>query len=594
MEERFRERAQRSGGGPVSTGEIDSRVQDEMQAFFAESAERLESVVPGIAEQGQMARKESTEEIRKKIDDFFAQVPEGNAAPAEPTPEPPPASRPVRRSSAPVTPASPAPSAGKLDLRTALERLRRGGAVSSPQPSPPPQGGSLRSSDVAAPPPRRRSTDHEAPLPPPPVVRPQRAHVPQPTPPAPEQRPDPVVGSVREPTAALPQPGETRLNADEVGPEDIRIVPERKFQPTREERGRAPRDESLPRAGVPSFGSASTRMVDGRTPDRQPGASVTERRGQGAALPPLPTPRGRSATAATPSPVAPPPQAVPQAPPSVSEGPEDFDAIFDEVQGLVMDTLKGSVAETFDSARESERELLRATRPQGELVESDLESELEAAEQGGAAVATPPTRPEPEARAVHAPPPPPAAAAPVEPPVVASPASTGRFSAPVDDEFDEEDPEAAAPDGPYDWGVQKKAGPPGSWLLDEQVDETPPTLSEPDDEPAPAASAGAGARGFLRRKLADQVQQMGPVVNALAAKGLVSPADLVDPAQPVNDDDDDDISVDSFTGQPRIDLEKELSPTRLVEELRRLRRLQDALLRTGVITEADLAYTDEE
>ena len=39
MEQRFRERAERHGGGPVATGEIDQRVADEMKEFFGDVGE---------------------------------------------------------------------------------------------------------------------------------------------------------------------------------------------------------------------------------------------------------------------------------------------------------------------------------------------------------------------------------------------------------------------------------------------------------------------------------------------------------------------------------------------------------------------------
>jgi len=81
MEQRFRERSERHGGGPVTTGEIDGSVADEMREFFDASEQQLKTVVPRLQSPDQnRAMAETTDEIRKKINDFFAQVKDGGAA----------------------------------------------------------------------------------------------------------------------------------------------------------------------------------------------------------------------------------------------------------------------------------------------------------------------------------------------------------------------------------------------------------------------------------------------------------------------------------------------------------------------------------
>jgi hypothetical protein len=93
------------------------------------------------------------------------------------------------------------------------------------------------------------------------------------------------------------------------------------------------------------------------------------------------------------------------------------------------------------------------------------------------------------------------------------------------------------------------------------------------------------------KKLGDEVRRVRPAVEALQRKGVVSERDLADPeaARAGGPSTDDMVSVDSFAGRQPVDLEKELSPARLVEELRRLRRLTDALVSKGVLSEKDLS-----
>ena len=99
---------------------------------------------------------------------------------------------------------------------------------------------------------------------------------------------------------------------------------------------------------------------------------------------------------------------------------------------------------------------------------------------------------------------------------------------------------------------------------------------------------GVGGRAYLVKKTADEVRRFQPAVEALVRKGVVTPEDLGDSPSKSRTDGDEEMSVDSFADRPQIDLEKELSPVRLVEELRRIRRLSDALVAKGVITQDDL------
>jgi hypothetical protein len=99
------------------------------------------------------------------------------------------------------------------------------------------------------------------------------------------------------------------------------------------------------------------------------------------------------------------------------------------------------------------------------------------------------------------------------------------------------------------------------------------------------------------KKLGDEVRKIQPAVEALQAKGIVSAKDLGAPAEPakaVPEKTDDMVSVDDVADRAPVDLEKELSPARLVDELRRLRRLTDALMAKGVLSESDLQKRSED
>ena len=200
MEKRFRERSERHGGGPVSTGEIDGKVSDEMRQFFDESTMTLQNVVPQLKEGDQGEQMlETTGEIRRKIDEFFSDVSEPGAAKPDPTVEvertapaargaaPAPAAPPVPRArsfsrpfsqppaaqTAPAAPAeaaeapapapAPAPVApppapapaesGQMDLKTALEKLRRHGTAKPGDPfRPAAQTPAQRAASSPAPP----------------------------------------------------------------------------------------------------------------------------------------------------------------------------------------------------------------------------------------------------------------------------------------------------------------------------------------------------------------------------------------------------------------------------------------------------------
>jgi hypothetical protein len=352
----------------------------------------------------------------------------------------------------------------------------------------------------------------------------------------------------------------------------------------------APAEE--PSAPVPAAGSPIVTMSrpvgavrTGDAPAAQPrnvpaGAASLPPRTPAApsrSLPPLPpgvaaTPAAAVAEAA---PAPAPARAVPAPASAVVAGDSSsgagagFDEIFDQIQGLVVETLQTSVDESFQAARAAEGQL-RETRPS----------------------------------------------------TAAAPAVRQKFGAPADDESDDADEPDVPPAAPFDWGVKKAPKPQGAWLVEDDAKagaapKRPANGHAPDragpavpmsrtesvvpEDVAPAAApaapaAAAGGRGYLVRKLGDEVQKLQPAVEALKRKGLVTDADLGAEAQPrtTSQTGDDMVSVESFADRKPVDLEAELSPTRLVEELRRLRRLTDALVAKGVLSEQDLSRAASE
>ena len=123
-----------------------------------------------------------------------------------------------------------------------------------------------------------------------------------------------------------------------------------------------------------------------------------------------------------------------------------------------------------------------------------------------------------------------------------------------------------------------------------------PALPAAPEPPADEASAGAsatGARGYLLRKMSDELQRFQPVVEALRQREVLSEDEIGRASRGGGNGspDDDEVSVESFVDdRPRGDeIEAELSPMKLVEEIRRLKRITDALVRKGVLSQEDLS-----
>ena len=160
MESRFKEKAaaQRKRIEELLTspegdpGDIEDRVNQEMEDFLSESTRTAEEVLEsmsdegGSGEGGQLSR---SEEIRREIRNFFAAVDGDSALDDEPSLPPPPVAPlppPERRTPAPPKPSITerrplgSPEGGKsapVDLRAALEKIRRhsGGAAMPPPPA---------------------------------------------------------------------------------------------------------------------------------------------------------------------------------------------------------------------------------------------------------------------------------------------------------------------------------------------------------------------------------------------------------------------------------------------------------------------------
>jgi len=532
MEQRFRERSDRHGGGPATTGEIDGRVADEMREFFDASEQQLKTVVPRLQVGDQStSMAETTDEIRKKINDFFAQVKDGGSSAAQKAPPaqrlakrkarwtgtlPPPReegrsaprgapaafappSSHLDRRDAPAPRAharTPSSDAEKMDLKTALEKLRRHGGE--------------RVDDRAASGPTTTTTAPD-------VTPPRMATAPA----APRREPPAPPSSRREQPAVAPPR------------EPARFAPTRREPPP----AAAPRPAPRQAAAAPS--------------PPPPPPVVAERRPPRAAPAPAPEPA--------------PPQADPR---------DGFDSIFKEVEGIVLDTLKSKADEPSAAPRAAEPEEPPTLREQAPISEpvSQLVS-LRTDDSDDVDVDTPP---------------PASARAP-------------QFARPEEDA--EEEPDEAAP-APYDWGVKPAGAPKGAWLLD--VPDPPAAEPEPPSpkgaqrapSPAPAEADGSssmrGARNFLVRKTSDEVQRFQPVLKALKDAAILDDKDIDGDAKAAPDGEEGFLSADSFNDDvPRgADVEAELSPMRLVEELRRIKRITQALMAKGVISLKDLEKTD--
>jgi hypothetical protein len=284
----------------------------------------------------------------------------------------------------------------------------------------------------------------------------------------------------------------------------------------------------------------------------------------------------------------------------------EFDSIFSAVEGIVLDTLKSSMNETMSAARKSEPELADVAVPTADPIvdpipdapdtatqdlSQDLSENLEEGEKQDESVALSDDTQDESASFSH------------EPRDVSESLAeevAPKLPAPREDDEDEDADGAAAPATPYDWGVKPVARPRGAWLLDtpdESAEEPAPAKAAP-EQPAPAAEAPSvsGPRAFLIRKASDEVRRFQPVVDALVRADVVDADEFAGKAAAPLADDDDAVSLDSFRDdRPSYEeMEQELSPMRLVEELRRLRRLTQALVEKGVISASDVEKSDSE
>lgn len=639
MERRFRERSEHGGGGPVSTTEIDAQVQEEMQAFFAESTMRLQEVVPGLQGDDLTSIQETTGEIRQKIDHFFSQVsmgadpaaPEASAGqgfpsrtpqPASPTPafpvqqaprahQPPAAPRhpgwdeAARETAAPIVPAGASslrqrPSSlgggkggGKMDLRSALEKLRRHGIVGDGSENAPPAA----------------------------RVLPQRPQF------------DP------EPLAAAPAPASPAPLEPSWGPRATVPAAPAPLPPW----GAPPEEPPAPAAFAPPARTALPERLPRRAgADLPPVAGVREPAlaPQSPAPPPDPAPpdpvwrNDFAALSARARPVS-----LPQNLSTPDEDPaSEFDEIFNTVQGLVLDTLHGSAVDDIGPASQEIEDLNAITGSiTGEIpMPRDADdpyadeypvpfsaSDDPAASQtlpppSAAAQTLPPDSMElpPLAQAPHLASPLSSRQSPILPSVgsddpfdVARPALSSLLGRPTDDDGLEEEQDAPPPAAPYDWGVKRKDAPPGAWLLER--DEAPKidpsrvaatagaAASIPDpaveqrprpSAPPAAASGGGAAQNFLVRKLGDELDKVSGAIGALERRGSLTPEEAREVrGEQEPGDDSDELSVDTYVDdRPREEASQGFTPMRIVEELRKIRRLEMVLLRKGLVTEAEL------
>jgi hypothetical protein len=195
---------------------------------------------------------------------------------------------------------------------------------------------------------------------------------------------------------------------------------------------------------------------------------------------------------------------------------------------------------------------------------------------------------------------------------IATPPAESADGAAEDEEADSEVSPA-----PYDWGVSPAKRPPGAWLLGEEgsaaelkarsarTEPAAPPAQVPGPARAPADVTAGGGRSYLVKKLSAEVLRAQPALRALRERGIVSDAELGEGAGDAagggrpgagaaDDSSDDEVSIDHFAERQEMDLEKELSPVKLVSELRRIRRLVETLVAKGVISEGDLERPGDE
>ena len=568
MEQRFRERVEHTSPVPPAptTGAIDERVQDEMRQFFSESTQKLEEIVPTLEARAGHDASETTGEIRRKIDAFFGEAggsgmirSERTMAIEPPLDRPPPVVG-FERPSLPVASGalSDAPSRRRdaphddyevpVAATTHLPpTIRRSEDVEIPEPAP---AGSVRPS---LPRPARRSSAPSADRPPMDLksaLERLRRH-----------------GVVRDPAAAVdarqvasrPAPAASSPQVARPAVRPMRAEDSRQLPPLRGARSGSQGAPGDPRIGgqLLDTGPVGRSVI----PDVDPSARARMR---------------------SPEPVT------------------GFDDIFAEVEDLVRGTLADSIEETFAEARAQE---------------TVLRDELAAVAQP--ALSSLLSRPE------------------------------------DDEPEEEDAAPDESPAGPYNWGVKSAERPRGAWLLEDGAEEavrarlqgaaatappvvdeppvlhedlledtaeievvvpsarpaapesgprsTPVDLSEPpeadcfgvDSEPvsvAPPLPAGGGgggaANGILARKLEAETSRFAPLLDQLVADGVVDAKELSD-EEP--EDDDDEISVASFQdNRPRGD-DQGMTPMRIIEEIRRLRRIQELLVSKGLVSEGEIS-----
>jgi hypothetical protein len=554
MEQRFRERVERSENvpPPPTTGAIDEQVQDEMRQFFTASTSLLEEVVPTLQARHGHDPSETTGEIRRKIDEFFGES-AGGMIRAERTGEsgadaslPPPVQsyhrpgEPAPESeSQPVAPSYGAPPAHHGGMSATESRgYPDGDDIDTVSPL---EAGAIRRAEN---------------LEPAPPVEPQE--------------------NVR---ASLPRPARRSARGRaERPPMDLKSALERLRKHGVVRDAQAAEPPPAPPPAVPARRPVPQAAQEPSQSATQPlnGTDV----GAVAAL------RGGDVRPDTPAMERPPVSTPPPPPPVDTSRIDGFDDIFAEVEGLVRGTLADSVQETFAEARHQE---------------SALRAQL-----SSSAVASHP---------VDRPPP-----------------LSSMLPRPAEDEVeDEEAPDEEAAAAPYDWGVKPAARPAGAWLLEEGAEDAvrermgreapsgPPTedlledtgeievtvtptsltaaiprgdastAADRLDGPAPpptTGGAGAGpAGGILARKLEAESTRFAPMLDRLMADGVVSESEIDDEE---DGGDDDEISVAEFVdNRPRGD-DQGMTPMRIVEEIRRLRRIQELLVAKGLVSEGEI------
>ncbi len=526
LEQRFRE--SRKEEDPVRR---DHRIDDEVRQFFDESQDALEAMVPQLADESGALARVDRDAIERGLEVFDA----AERMPPRPAPAPNPTfesnhgelEAPTR---AAPTMAPPNSSGGEgLDLRSALERLKRHGLVRDEEPA----GRTLTSGAPAvAPhvpaPPSPANAAPPTPPPPPPAMRPTSSHGAGGAPPAfrpPPRRPDPVPQAPAQvppplPAAAAPPahapvapahepaprhpPTETEAyhgatNTDIVPPAPV--VQGSRRGPPASAAAFAPAPAAIPappvapRVAAPVVapvappvvakeappvatafpGGTDHRDTDVRTPplrNAEPSAAGEQDR-----LPPI-RPSFSGAPPAAPAASAPP------SAPAAASGADDvspstsFDQLFGAVEDLVRETLDTSVSEVVEDARQSEDSMREAAvrgRARRESRADERPSAPDAIEDLRRAVLD--DRPLPPLSPItnHG-----ARPQPVDDdhhlraPEGAAGTRTKPLSAvlpaPVDDDGLEEEPEreGLAPE-PYDWGVKSGDKPKGAWLLGSEV-----------------------------------------------------------------------------------------------------------------------------